>query len=200
MDDQPRRIGIFGGTFNPVHNGHVSIANDFLESGSINALWIFLNPSPPHKENEPFAPYRLRLKMLQKAFESFDNAFVSDLETDLPTPSYTIQTLSYLTDTYPHYSFFLCIGRDSYLSFKSWHRWQDILERCRLLVADRPIENEKDKQIDLELSAYTNFIEHQPVDISSTQVRNRAGQGKSISDLVPPAVAEIINEEQLYTG
>lgn len=197
-----RRVGIFGGTFNPVHNGHVSIANDFLESGAIDALWIFLNPAPPHKENEPFAPYGLRLRMLQKAFDSVEYAYVSDLETDLPTPSYTIQTLSYLHETYPDYAFFLCIGKDSYLSFKSWHRWRDILEHCRLLVADRPIKEGKgegeDEEIDPELSAHTHFIEHQPVDISSTKVRDRVGKGESIDGLVPAPVAEIIYEEKLY--
>ncbi len=198
MDAQSQRIGFFGGTFNPVHYGHLSIAKAFLESGSIDTLWIFLNPAPPHKDNEPFAPYGLRLKMLQEAFGSVENAIVSDLETDLPAPSYTIQTLTYLNDSYPDYSFFLCIGKDSYLSFKSWHKWQDILKHCRLLVADRPLEEEEDKIIDQELSAYTHFVEHRPVNISSTKVRKRVGNRESINDLVPAPVAKIINEEKLY--
>jgi nicotinate-nucleotide adenylyltransferase len=196
MEAKSQRIGFFGGTFNPVHNGHISIANAFLESGFIEALWIFLNPAPPHKNNEPFAPYNLRFQMLQAAFDPMDHSIISDLETELPAPSYTIQTLSFLKDSYPETSFYLCMGKDSYLSFKSWYRWRNILKHCRLLVADRPTE--EDETIDPELLAYTHFVEHQPVDISSTQVRDRVAGNKSICDLVPAPVAKIIYEEHLY--
>lgn len=196
MDAIPRNIGIFGGTFDPVHNGHVSIAKSFLDSGIIDALWIFLNPAPPHKSHDPHESYAARFRLLTLAFESVNNVQISDLETTLPRPCYTIQTVKYLVDRYPEQTFYLCMGKDSFLSFKSWYKWQQILSHCRLLVADRPINNSR--VVDPDLLDQTTFVDHEPMEVSSTQVRNHITAGKSIEGLVPEEVASMIKKENLY--
>lgn len=196
MDAIPRNIGIFGGTFDPVHNGHVSIAKSFLESGIIDALWVFLNPDPPHKSHGPHESYAARFRLLSIAFESIENVQISDLETTLSKPCYTIQTVNYLADRYPEQSFYLCMGKDSFLSFKSWYKWEEILNYCRLLVADRPHNN--DETVDPDLLDHTTFVDHEPIKVSSTQIRKNIAAGKSIADMVPVEVAAAIDEENLY--
>lgn len=196
MSSSNKSIGVFGGTFDPVHNGHISIAKSFLASEYIDELWVLLSPYPPHKEQQEVASYHHRLKMLKAVFDPVKNVIVSDLELRLPEPSYSVQTLSYLTGTYPDYQFYLCVGKDSIYSFTSWHRWQDILDYCELLVADRPISSRKD--LPKKLTDRTHFINHDPLAVSSTEVRDKIKQGVSIANLVPPPVLQIIEKENIY--
>jgi nicotinate-nucleotide adenylyltransferase len=196
MDGRPRRIGIFGGTFDPVHNGHVSIAKSFLESDYIEILWVLLNPSPPHKPDGKFAPYTARLKMLKEAFKPIEGAIVSNFEEKLPEPTYTVQTVSHLTAFYPEDIFYLCMGKDSFLSFKSWYKWQTILDHCTLLVAERPIE--KTGGMDEDILNRVKFVDHDPIQVSSTGIRSRIAQGKPVDQLIPPRVLSIIRKEGLY--
>lgn len=197
MNGDNKRIGIFGGTFDPVHNGHVAISKSFLNSGHIDELWVFLNPAPPHKPHRGFAPYTARLKMLQAAFREFDNVRISDLEKKLSEPCYTIQTLSHLEQQYPRHEYYLCIGGDSFRSFKSWYKWKEILEQCTLLVADRPAQD--DEKASAELWEHALFVEHQPVEVSSSEIRHKVRRGGSIRNLVPEAVRAVIDREKLYT-
>jgi nicotinate-nucleotide adenylyltransferase len=196
MDAQARRIGIFGGTFDPVHNGHISIAKSFLNSDYIETLWALLNPSPPHKPDEEFAPYTARLKMLKEAFKPIKGAVVSDLERELPEPTYTVQTISYLITSYPEDNFYLCMGKDSFLSFKSWHKWQEILEHCTLLVAERPIKQTGKE--DADILDHVKFVNHDPVQVSSTEIRKKIARKEPVDQLIPPPVLEIIRKEELY--
>lgn len=196
MAEQPRNIGIFGGTFDPVHKGHVSIAKSFLKSGKIDELWVFLNPDPPHKNGNPHEAYEARFKLLQQAFKPFDNVLVSDLETTLSKPCYTINTVKKLRKVYPQHTFFLCMGKDSFASFKNWHQWRQILDHCNLLVADRPdVDHSGD---DKDLLKQTRFVDHEPIKVSSTQIREYLSEGKSIASLVPRRVESMIEHEQYY--
>jgi len=196
MLESPTRVGIFGGTFDPVHNGHVAVAQSFLKSKKIQELWILLNPAPPHKIDEEFAPYAYRLKMLQEAFRETAHAKVSDIETRLPKPCYTDQTISYLTESHPNISFFLCLGEDSFHSFTEWHHWREIIDHCSLLVANRP--GSTVHQSNKKLAAHADFVDHEPIEVSSSQVRERIVRGESIDALVPPAVLEVIKKNKLY--
>jgi nicotinate-nucleotide adenylyltransferase len=191
-----RRIGLFGGTYDPVHNGHISAAESFLNSKLVDSLWILLNPAPPHKSEADFAPYSCRLKMLRKAFNFNQRIKISDVETRLPKPCYTVQTLRYLTESYPDSTFYLCIGYDSFASFQSWYEWEQILKLCTLLVVNRPsggAEPKNDKLLDNAV-----FIEHQPMEVSSSEIRTRIAEGKPITRLVPHSVEKFIKEERLY--
>ncbi|MDZ7660232.1 nicotinate (nicotinamide) nucleotide adenylyltransferase [Fodinibius sp.] len=196
MSSQQTSIGLLGGSFDPVHNGHLSIAESFLESDLLDELWILLTPDPPHKIDRAQADYQLRLEMLQAAFKDFDNVNVSDIEKQLPQPSYTIQTLEYLKDQYPDNTFYLCIGGDSLRDFKQWKNWSKILDHTDLLVAQRPSTD--NNKIDNFLKDHVHYVDHDPIKISSTTIRDAVANGDDISGLVPSSVKGIIENEQLY--
>lgn len=190
------KIGLLGGSFDPVHNGHLAIARSFLASSYIAELWVLLTPHPPHKRDQSPASYELRYKMLQKAFTDFDRVKVSNIEKKLPDPSYTVRTLEFLTDRYSEKSFFLCLGSDSAQHFTQWYQWQKILSYCELLIAARP--SAKDMELDQEIAQKAHFIDHQPISVSSTEVRNKVSSAQDIVDFVPAPVEKIIHQQNLY--
>lgn len=189
-------VGLLGGSFDPVHKGHISIAESFLNSGYISKLWILLTPDPPHKTKQVLCDFEYRFKMLEKAFEDFDNVEIKDIEKKLPKPSYTIRTLKHLSDKYPDHKFYLCMGEDSVADFKNWKDWKEILNYCDLLVARRPVDDAI--ELDPAVAEKTHFIDHEPIAISSTDIRERIEEGKDISALVPEQVENIICRAELY--
>lgn len=196
MESSKQNVGLFGGSFDPVHNGHLSVAHSFLESAYISELWILLTPEPPHKVKKPTSEYSLRMEMLRAAFGSMDGVKISDVENKLPRPSYTIQTVKYLTEKYPDKKFSLCIGEDSLREFKDWKEWKKILQYCKLLVARRP--SDKPLELDPIIAEKTHFVTHQPVEISSTCVRNKIKNGEEVANFIPEQVNQIIKEANLY--
>lgn len=196
MNVSKQAVGLLGGSFDPVHNGHLSIARSFVESSYLSELWLLLTPESPQKEEQDFTDYGLRLKMLSLVFKDQENITVSDVEKQLPPPYYTVQTLRYLTRKHKDKKFYLCMGEDSLLNFQKWHRWKSILEYCDLLVARRP--SFQSRTLDTEICKKTHYVVHEPVDVSSTEIRDKAGNGFDIADLVPAPVAEIIDEFKLY--
>jgi nicotinate-nucleotide adenylyltransferase len=188
--------GVYGGTFDPVHKGHVSAVHSFLNSGLIEELWVVLTPDPPHKKEDGITPFSIRLEMLRTAFEDADNVIVSDVEQHLPPPSYTIHTIRHLKERYPRRTFYLCIGEDSFVDFEKWYKARQITEECRLLVVERP--GSRRKQIPDWLRERTDFISHEPVDISSTELRRKIAKGEKVQDELPENVLKIINKHNLY--
>ncbi|MCH2448780.1 MAG: nicotinate (nicotinamide) nucleotide adenylyltransferase [Gracilimonas sp.] len=191
------RVGLFGGTFDPVHNGHVSIAQSFLDSGNIDELWVLLTPYPPHKQEKKTTSYQTRLDMLEAAFAGMEKVKINTIENSLPKPSYSVQTIRYLKKEYPDTTFFYCMGEDSLAKFHTWKFYDEILEECDLLVAQRPGVFHEETQDDI--LAHTRFVPHTPLDISSSDIRDEAKKGKSIQNMVPEEVALIIENEQLYS-
>lgn len=190
-----RRAGIFGGTFDPVHSGHIEAVQSFLSSGLIDEIWVMLTPDPPHKRHKNnHTPYNHRLQMLKLAFQGINNVRISTIEKELPQPSYTLQTLSHLTKTYPDTRFFLCLGEDSVSSFHTWHRYRDILKDLSLLAVKRPGADVKEASEDV--LDKTIFLEHKPVNISSTAIRQNESD---LEQMVPDNVAAYIEEHQLYS-
>lgn len=196
MPTKDHAIGLLGGTFDPVHNGHLSIAKSFIESGLIAELWILLTPDPPHKKENALNAYEERMEMLRAAFRSMEGVRISDLEKNLPRPSYTVQTLEYLQEKYPQKTFYLCLGEDSLRNFKQWKNWKKILDCCELLVAQRP--SDEQPKFDSKVLSKANFVDHQPVEVSSTEIRNRVSKGKDIAHFVPAEVERIIEQKNLY--
>lgn len=190
------RIGIFGGTFDPVHNGHVVVARSFLHSGYIDELWIIPSPDPPHKKKKNLTAFEKRERMLAAAFSGFENVEISDVEEGLAHPSFTIRTIKYLKQQYPDKIFYLCIGEDSLSEFESWHKPDLILEECELLVASRPGFDRKDVKDEILRKAH--FVEHDPVRVSSTELRRRLSEGKDVENEIPASVLQIIRNEGLY--
>lgn len=190
-------FGLMGGSFDPVHNGHMAIAQSFLDSGYIEKLFIVLSPDPPHKTNRNFADFHHRFNMLKLAFGRPENLLISDVENKLPKPSYTINTIDYFADKYPDHTLYLCIGEDSYNEFTSWHEWEEIVRKCTLLVARRP-ESKERAELPALLKAKARFVEHDPVDISSSSIRKMVGEGKEVKEFLPEEVYAYIREHQLY--
>jgi len=195
-----RKVGLLGGSFDPVHNGHLAIAQSFLNSGYISELWVLLTPDPPHKTDKNQTTYHFRLEMLRSAFQDFDRVTVKEIEKKLPRPSYTVKTLQYLKDKYPNTQFYLCLGEDSARQFTEWRNWEAILNYCDLLVARRPVNgnDSAEFEIDDRVKPHLYFIDHQKVDISSTEIRQRLKNGKAAREMLPSGVIDIINEHHLY--
>ncbi|MDR8391574.1 nicotinate (nicotinamide) nucleotide adenylyltransferase [Aliifodinibius sp. S!AR15-10] len=191
------RVGIFGGTFDPVHNGHISIVRSFIKSGLIDEMWILPSPSPPHKTDKEITSFDHRKKMLELVFSNDENIKISDIEEKLPLPSYTIHTLQYLKQKYPDNKFYLCIGGDSLADFKNWYRAEKIAGQTDLLVAERPEADGRD--VSEKFLQNTQFVEHTPVNISATEVRKELQKnGEGLQDQVPPEVLQYIRDNGLY--
>lgn len=187
------RTGVFGGTFDPVHNGHVQIVQSFLQSGLLDEILILLTPDPPHK-SQANAGYNDRMEMLRLAFLGMERVRISDLETRLPTPSYTLRTLKYLNKNHPKTRFFLCIGGDSLATIHEWYHYKEILELVPLVVAERPGSDYSN--VDTEILNRTVFVDHKPVDLSSTEVRKTRFGNRSLQ--LPDKVEKYIQKHRLY--
>ncbi|WP_340105036.1 nicotinate (nicotinamide) nucleotide adenylyltransferase [Rhodohalobacter sp. 8-1] len=193
------RTGLFGGAFDPVHHGHVKIAKSFLDSNLIDRLLVVPTPESPHKDTSGQTPFAHRFRMLQLAFRDIDQVAVSDIETHLSKPSYTLKTIRYLQDENPGNKYFLCIGEDSLASFHKWWEYEEILDRVPLIVAARPgADSSQQSQSILDRAI---FVDHSEVEISSTEIRNRAWSGDNqLTDSVPEPVADYIHKKNLYSA
>lgn len=191
-----KRIGLYGGTFDPVHLGHISLVRSFLNSGCIDLIWILLTPDPPHKDTSNISDYSHRKSMLQLAYKSFKKIELLDIETELPKPSFTYKTIEYLAKKYLNVSFLYCMGSDSLKNFHNWIHPEIILNYVNLLVAKRP--GFEIKRIDERILSQTTLIDHHPLDISSTSIKKLIKRNKSIRGLVQPHVQNYIKTHQLY--
>lgn len=191
-----KNIGLFGGTFDPVHNGHIYIAQSFLESGIIDELWVLLTPYPPHKQDHSKAGYEIRLDMAKKAFSGMQNLAISTIENELPKPSYSVRTIRYLKEQHPDHTFYFCMGEDSLATFNTWKYYTEILNECELLVARRP--GVTHNEVEEKILRRTHFVNHTPLEISSSQIKELVQSRKPIDGLVPNEVIKIIEKEQLY--
>lgn len=188
------KVGLFGGTFDPVHNGHIEIVQAYLNSGTIDSIWVIPSAYPPHK-SIPEATFDHRLLMLEIAFAQIKNVKIDSIESTLPNPNYTIQTLQHLHESTIGIDYYLCIGSDQLVNFTSWHRYAEILKLCTLLVVKRP--GNMLNKISKSILSNCRFIEHHPIDISSTKVRNDLRTFHQ-SDEIPKKVMQYIKKNHLY--
>ena len=184
-----------GGSFDPPHHGHISIAKSFLQSGLIDRLVIIPVFVPPHKRDD-LTGYDIRLRMAGAAFSGIAHTEVSDLESRLPVPSYSWNTLMHMKRTAAGSVFSLCIGGDSLAEFTGWYRYKDILEHFDLIVAERPGFLRPD--LPSEFTDRVTYIEHEPLDISATEIRRLASEGVLSDEYTPASVIKIISKEGLY--
>ncbi len=194
------RIGIFGGAFNPVHNGHISLASSAVSALSLDKLILVPTANPPHKSGSDFAPENARLDMLSLAFKDFGNAVVSDIEFKRGGKSYTYYTVNQIAALYPGAKLFLIIGQDQFVNFDSWYKWRDILNSVTLFAAARN-ENSKQMMVDsarkIGISDYV-LSDAPPVVVSSSEIRNHIINGENASRLLPADVLKYIEEKGLY--
>jgi nicotinate-nucleotide adenylyltransferase len=194
---RPERLGIFGGTFDPVHYGHLICAEQLREAIGLDLVVFVPCSRSPHKPDYVPATDRHRLAMLELAVRAQENFRVSDVEIDRGGLSYTVDTLATLRSQFgPDADFWLLMGMDAYLDLPAWKQPDEIVAQCRFGVARRPGYA---KKLDPALPvAKTQFVDITPVDISSTGVREKLAQGRSIAFLVPEAVAAYIRKNRPY--
>ena len=177
-------IGIFGGSFNPIHNGHLTLARAFLEKEKLDEVWFMVSPQNPFKADQALLDDHLRLNLVQKATGNNPHFKASDYEFRLPKPSYTWNTLRHLSSDFPAHRFTLLVGGDNWAAFNRWYHAEDILSHYRLVVYPRRGEQLAVNALPPGVSILsTSFI-----DISSTEIRRRIRQGMSVRGLVPPAI------------
>ena len=190
----PIRTALFGGTFDPLHNGHLTIAKNVLEQGLADEVWLLVTPCNPWKKNNDLLDDNLRFEMAVKAVEGIEGITVSDYEMHLPKPSYTANTLRHISTDYPDRKFTLTIGADNWVKFNNWRDSDYIIENYPIIVYPR-----KGYKV-ANLTPNSVLLECPLVNISSTKIRNLLKKGEAIDHLVPPSVARTIAERALYAG
>ena len=201
--DTQLRIGIFGGTFAPVHNGHVEAAKAFMEQMKLDYLYIMPACLPPHKQIDPSDDPIYRLKMCELAFEDTDGVIISDCEIKRGGRSFTYDTLKEFAR--PDVRLFLMCGTDMVLTFDQWYKFEEIFKLCYPVYVRRENDPIMTKRIVDKITEYYEKygvmfrrIVTEPIELSSTQIRKRVAEGKSISGLVPQKVESFILENGLY--
>lgn len=208
-----RKIGLLGGTFNPIHIGHLRSAIEVLEFLALEELRLIPNALPPHREL-PHVSADQRLAMVERAAANIPQFVVDDRELARDKPSYTIETLvSIRAELDKEDQLFFIMGWDAFYGLPSWHRWQELLTYCHIIVLQRPqlsakipsvLDSFLRTRLIAEGSPFTSangqvaFLQQAYLDISSTQIRERLTQGKSVQFLLPDSVLDYINQHQLY--
>jgi nicotinate-nucleotide adenylyltransferase len=179
-----KKVGIFGGSFNPIHVGHISLAKKILCRAKLDEVWLMVSPQNPLKRNSSdLLDDSLRFAMAQKALEGIEGIRACDYELHLPKPSYTWNTLQHLKEDYPDDTFILLIGGDNWAHFERWRNWQDILWHHDVIVYPR--------------DAHIGTIDVPLLDISSTEIRRRVKKGESIEGLVPDGIIPLVKRYYL---
>ena len=183
-----KKIGIFGGTFDPIHHGHLILARDAMETLRLDSVIFVPAAISPHKlEREPTSP-AIRLEMLRAAIAD-EPAFAFDsMELERPSPSYAVNTVETLRQREPTAEFLFLIGEDNVARLPTWHRFPELSKMVQFVVLDRSGLN----------TAHPYPAVRRHLDISATNIRKRVASGRTIRYLVPPAVEKIIRERQLY--
>ncbi len=185
------KIGLYFGSFNPIHIGHLIIANHILNETDLQKIWFIVSPQNPFKTSVTLLNEYDRLHLVQKAVENDVRLKASKIEFSLPKPSYTSHTLAYLSDKNPATSFTIIMGSDSFQNLSKWKSSEIIVKNYPILIYRRPGFN-----INNELGAQITIVDAPLLEISATHIREAIQQGKSIKYLVP----EIVNEEIEKSG
>ena len=173
------KTGLFGGSFNPIHNGHIALAQAVLRQCQLDEVWLMVSPQNPMKRNSSdLLDDSLRFEVAQKALADIDRVVACDYEFYLSKPSYTWDTLQHLSKDYPDRRFYLIIGGDNWAHFQRWRHWKDILWHHDLIVYPR--------------DQHIGTIDVPLLPVSSTEIRQKVKAGESISGLVPESVEDLV--------
>lgn len=190
------KIGLYFGSFNPIHIGHLIIANQLVENSDLDQIWFVVTPHNPFKKKSTLLDNHQRLEMVYLATKDYDKLKESNIEFNLPQPNYTINTLTYLQEKYPIHNFALIMGEDNLKSFHKWKNYEVILENHNIYVYPRISEG----------IVETRFTNHEKIhrvkapimEISSTMIRNAIKNGKNVKPLLPKKVWEYVDEMNFY--
>ena len=190
------KIGLYFGTFNPIHVGHLIIANHMAENSDLDQVWLVVTPHNPFKKKSTLLDDYHRLQMAHLATEDFPKLKPSDIEFKLSQPNYTVNTLVHLEEKFPNHKFSLIMGEDNLKSLYKWKNYEVILENHAIYVYPR-ISSEAEI-LDLKNHPKVHLIDAPIVEISSTFIRNNIKEGKNIQPLLPAKVWEYIDHNNFY--
>ena len=192
------KIGLYFGSFNPIHNGHLHVARQALQQLQLDWVWLVVSPQNPFKENHELAPHHHRLAMVELACGDEENISASDIEFNMPLPSFTIHTVKELLSKHPEYSFHLIIGEDNLLVFDRWKDYEELLRLTHLIVYPRESATPQIPNALLTQADRIHFLEGELVSVSATEIRKQVKQGSSIIGLTPDSVAHYIQANKLF--
>lgn len=190
------KIGLYFGTYNPIHVGHLIIANHMAEHADLDQVWMVVTPHNPLKKKATLLDDHHRLQMVYLATEDFPKIKPSDIEFKLPQPNYTVNTLIHLHEKYPDYEFSLIMGEDNLKTLHKWKNYEVILENHAIYVYPR-ISSEEEN-LELKSHPKVHIIDAPIVEISSTDIRNNIKKGKNVQPLLPHKVWDYIDHNNFY--
>lgn len=200
-----KQIGLFFGSFNPVHQGHLILANYLVEETALEEVWFVITPQSPFKQKQRLLDNHHRLALVEEAIEGYPKLKVSTVEFGLPAPQYTALTIAHLMEKHPEASFSLIVGQDHLKTFHKWYNYQALLEGHQIYVYPRMPEealaaSKPLKQPKPEILNHSNLIlvPAPVVEISSSYIRKALKAGKNIRPLLPPAVWKYMDEMNFY--
>ena len=198
-----KNIGLFFGSFNPIHNGHLMIANWMAEYTDLDQVWFVVSPLNPFKAGTSLLPDYQRLELVNRAIGDDSRFRASSIEFNLPRPSYTIDTLAHLKEQHPDYQFILIMGSDQLPDFHRWKNPDQLLEQYRLLVYPRPGDGgprtaDGGRRQELMDHPSVTLVNAPMMEVSSSFIRSAIREGKDVRFFLPPAVWEYVREMHFY--
>ena len=187
-----RHIGLYFGSFNPIHIGHLAIANIIQQKTELDQVWFMVSPQNPLKKESGLLPFEHRFAMTKIALAGANNLVAKDIEAQLPTPSYTVQTLSFLKDEFPDCDFSIIMGGDNLEVIKLWKNYEELLSNYTIWAYQRP-----GAILDSKLKNMVQIVEAPQMEISSTYIREMLSEGYEVPYLMPEGVYSYIIENGL---
>ncbi len=189
-----KKIGLFFGSYNPIHNGHMAVAEYIAEYSDINELWFVVSPQNPLKRRKNLLEDHHRLEMVHRAIGNDPRFRVSDIEFYMPKPSYTIDTLSYLSERHSGYEFKMILGADNLVSFNKWKNYELLVEKYVRIIYPRHgvSEEEMKKHKNIEI------VNAPKIEISSSFIRKAISEGKRVKYFMPQSVFTYVDEMNFY--
>lgn len=191
------KVGIYSGSFNPVHVGHIALCDYLVQEGAVDEVWLIRSPLNPLKAANTLAPDADRQQMLEIAIEEHEGLRTCCIEDTLPRPNYTINTLRALQETHPDVEFHLIIGTDNWLIFDKWRAYDEILTDFHLIVYPRPGYELTTTETLSTLTERVRFVDAPQFDISSTEIRTAIEQGEE-PEMIDPKVLNYIKTNNIY--
>ncbi|MBL4605603.1 MAG: nicotinate-nucleotide adenylyltransferase [Flavobacteriaceae bacterium] len=190
------KIGLYFGTFNPIHVGHIIIANHLVEYSDLEEVWMVVTPHSPHKKKSSLLENHHRYELVYIALEKFVKLKPSDIEFKLSQPNYTVHTLAHITEKYPNHEFSLIMGEDNLKSFHKWKNYETILENHEVYVYPRVIEGQIKTNFDTHPKVHR--VDAPLIQISATLIREGIKENKNVEPMLPVKVWKYIDEMNFY--
>ena len=192
-----KKIGLFFGSFNPIHIGHLILANYILENSDMEELWFVVSPQNPFKDKKSLLNDHNRLDMVQLALKNYPKMRVSNVEFSLPKPSYTIDTLTYLHEKYPEVSFALIMGEDNLKGLKKWKNSETLVNNHQIIIYPRVLGSDETKTATFDHENISK-IDAPIIELSATKIREMLKEGKNVRPMLPPEVFDYLDGSSFY--